>query len=205
MISLDTRDITSLLEQTLGKYGIEYIIPQFEILRKARGLPKDIDDEKLMASKFFMALKLIELWVEPLQYLLELELGELERSYSENQHQLNFLLKETDTTSWPKALNHQNPLIPTLIQTITEQKKAIEEKRFELMTKSTRLDITNLLGLLLYPHSNLKELSEAIANAHETFYGPNVFYKKSSSRQSAIWLHFSWFVYRPLIFLLKFF
>ena len=37
-----------------------------------------------------MALKLIELWIEPLQYLLELELGELENSYRENQNQLAY-------------------------------------------------------------------------------------------------------------------
>ena len=66
MISLDTKDIGPHLETNLGNYGIEYIIPQFEILRKARGLPKDIDDEKLMAPKFFMALKLIELWIDPM-------------------------------------------------------------------------------------------------------------------------------------------
>lgn len=186
MISLDTKDIGPHLETNLGNYGIEYIIPQFEILRKARGLPKDIDDEKLMAPKFFMALKLIELWIDPMQYLLELELGELENSYRENQNQLSFLLKETETISWSKALNHQNPRIPDLIKTISEQKKIIEEKRLDLMTKSTRLEIINLLGLMLYPHANVKELSEAIALAHETYYGPNTFYKKSNKYTDAL-------------------
>ena len=186
MISLDTRDIAPQLEQSLGKYGIDYIIPQFEIIRTARGLPKNIDDEKLMAPKFFMALKLIELWIEPMQYLLELELGELENSYREHQNQLSFLLKETDTISWSKALNHPNPRIPDLIKTILEQKKVIEEKRNELMTKSTRLEITNLLGLMLYPHSNIKELNDAIANAHETYYGPNALYKKSNKYTDAL-------------------
>ena len=186
MISLDTRDIAPQLEQNLGKYGIEYIIPQFDILRRARGLPKDIDDEKLMAPKFFMALQLIELWIEPLQYLLELELGELENSYREHQNQLAYLIRETDTISWSNALKHPNPRIPDLIKTISEQKKVIEEKRLELMTRSTRLEITNLLGLMLYPHSNFKELNEAINNYHETYYGPNSLYRKSNKYTDAL-------------------
>lgn len=186
MISLDTKDIGPHLDEILGTFGIEYIIPQFEILRKARGLPKDIDDEKLMAPKFFMALKLIELWIEPLQYLLELELGDLENSYRQHQNQLAYLLRETETTSWSKALAHENSRIPDLIKQLSEQKKVIEQKRLDLMTKSTRLEITNLLGLMLYPHSNLKTLTDAVQNAHETYYGPNAAYKKANKYTDAL-------------------
>lgn len=186
MAALDTRDIIPPLEKELGDFGIDYFNSQLEILRIARGLPKDIDDEFLLAPKFFLALNLIEKWIAPLQFLVDLELSELENSYRENQNQLSFLLNESKTISWAKALTHENVLIPTLIKEIFAQKEIIDKKRLELMTKSTRLNVTNLLGLMLYPHDKGTSLNDSIANSHEKYYGPNAKYRKNSKYTDAL-------------------
>ena len=186
MAILDTRDIIPHLEKELGDFGVEYFNSQLDILRLARSLPKDIDDERLMAPKLFLALRLIETWVSPLQFLIDLELSALESSYRENQNQLSFLLKETNTASWSNALIHENERIPALIKEIISQKEIIDQKRNWLMEKSTRSKIANLLGLMLYPHSKGTDLDQAIANYHEKYYGQNVQYKKSNKYTDAL-------------------
>jgi hypothetical protein len=186
MATIETRNIIPHLEEELGDFGVDYFNSQLEILRIARSLPKDIDDERLMAPKFYLALKLIEAWISPLQFLIDLELSELENAYRENQNQLSFLLKETNTTSWANALIHENERIPALIKEIIAQKEVIDKKRNWLMEKSTRSKITNLLGLMLYPHSKGTELDKAILEVYEKYYGPNVRYKKSNKYADAL-------------------
>lgn len=187
MSQLDTREVEKGLATEVGDLGLAYLAPQIQIMRQARKLAKEVEDEQLWTAQFYLGLKLIELWAEPLQLVVDAELGELERELASLQDQARFLLESSNTRSWAEAMNHSNPRVPELLKAIESTRSVVMERRHQLLTESTRAEITNLLGLVLYGYSpDVKSLEDAVRLAQQTYFGPNRRYNKGDKYADAM-------------------
>jgi len=187
MASKDLDEISSGLQPEIGEIGLNYLAPQMDIMRLSRALPKNLEDFRLVASRFYETLRLIEAWIDPLSDILIAELAPLEDELQALQRQTRFLLDDSKTKSWYEAKNHSNPRIPALLKEIDEKRTIILEKRSKLLLEARKNDIINLLGLVLYPYSpQIRTLENSINFASNKYYGPNTAYKKSNKFTDAL-------------------
>ncbi|RMD89944.1 MAG: hypothetical protein D6813_09925 [Calditrichaeota bacterium] len=182
---LDTQNISKSLKPIIGEIGLEYLSPLMQVMRAARALPKNVEDEPLITARFYEALRLIEAWIDPLHIIMEAELGDLEKELLNLQGQAQYLIGET--RSWYDILHHENPRVPALLNEIKERKAFLLKRRLELFQASTRDKITNLLGLVLYPYNpKFRTLNQAIKYAETTYYGPNIRYRRANKYADAL-------------------
>ena len=82
-------DLTRMEDQLrgdIGNLGLEYLMPQLSIIRNARNIPKDLEDEQFVASKFLRSLHLIDEWLAPVVSLYRLLVEEKENALQTLHH-----------------------------------------------------------------------------------------------------------------------
>ncbi|MFX1513814.1 MAG: hypothetical protein ACFFCQ_14615, partial [Promethearchaeota archaeon] len=176
-MTIDFSEMDEILQKEIGHQGLQFLNPQIGILRLARNLPKDVDDEALVASKFHLALEVIEKWLEPVSEYIQNQIDEASTELLQFQETVKIMLKETNITSWKQAM--ENPEIKEVLETIQIQKNAIISQQQDLLKSLGRQQIASLFGLVLYPYLPTKNLSEAVEMA-KSYLGPNYLYSKNN-------------------------
>ncbi|MFW9928171.1 MAG: hypothetical protein ACFFD1_02140 [Candidatus Thorarchaeota archaeon] len=180
---VDFQDIESVLKEEIGEEGLAFLLPQIRITKKARNLPKDLIDEKLIAAKFLLAINIIEDWLAPMAELFSaFEIDEL--NLHNLQQQARFALEQSKISSWQEAMNNQE--LSLLFKKIQTSRIRLEKEREQVFKIARRYKISELLGLILYPYSGHKTLLDSIAFGEKEYYGPNVLYRKTNKYTDAI-------------------
>ena len=177
-------NMEELLRKDVGKEGIQFFSPQLNIIRRARNLPKNLDDEALATARFYEALGLIEQSMNPLLWVFTLTgLEEKEQELRRLQAAATFRIREKNITSWKHVQEDLETQL--LFNDISTLKFGIIGQRRDLLNKCKRDNITTLLGLILYPFTYRKTLAETDETA-KAFYGPNVQFKKKNKYTDAL-------------------
>lgn len=177
-------NIDDMLRNEIGETGIEYFAPQLNIIRRARNLPKNLEDERFTTARFYESLGLIEQWLNPLSNIFAIAgIEEKQRALRKLQTAATFRIKQENITYWKQVL--QDSETKFLFNEIKSLKHEIEGLRTKFLTFCRRADIATLLGLILYPFTYRKTLGEA-ENTARNFYGPNVQFKKKNKYTDAL-------------------
>ncbi|MHA2298678.1 MAG: hypothetical protein ACXAEU_15520 [Candidatus Hodarchaeales archaeon] len=188
-MTVDLANIDELLDQEIGETGKDFLLPQLKIIRRARNLPKTIEDMRLAAERFFSSLGLIEDWINPLTLLLNAPiLIKREETLRELQSKANFLLRDSNITSWTQAMESKDETIPDLLKEIHSQRIDILLTRKEILEKTRRHNISLLYGLVYYPYSKHATLADAIHDVEQNYFGPNTFFHKKNKYTDALLL-----------------
>ncbi|MFW9992999.1 MAG: hypothetical protein ACFFD4_13230 [Candidatus Odinarchaeota archaeon] len=188
-MTIDLSNIDELLLQDIGETGTEYLMPQLQIIRSARNLPKNIEECRLESERFFESLELIEEWINPLTLLLKApSLEEKEEVLRQLQSKASFLLREEGITSWVQAMKSEKEEIPSLLEQIQTIRNDILQLRQEILDKTRRQKISLLFGLVYYPYSRHETLAEAIHDVEKNYFGPNTFFHKKNKYTDALLL-----------------
>ncbi len=176
-LTFDISKMDEILQQKIGQMGFQYIAPQIEILRMARNLPKNVDDERLIAKKFRLALDVITKWLEPVSEYIQNQIEEMSAELLQFQETVRVMIKEGNITSWKQAM--ENPEIKEALEAIKIHKNSIVSQQQDLLHALGRQHISTLFGLVLYPYLPTKDLSEAV-NVAKSYLGPNYLYSKNN-------------------------
>ena len=173
----DFQEIEDVLRGDIGEEGLAFLLPQITLTKKARNLPKDLIDEKLISAKFLLAVNMIEDWIAPMAELFSaFEIDE--QNLRNLQEQAKFTLDQSGITSWQEALNE--PEIQLLFNKIRTAKNRLEKEREQVLKIARRFKISELFGMILYPYSGHKTLLDAIKHGENQYFGPNVVYRKAN-------------------------
>ncbi|HKZ41975.1 MAG TPA: hypothetical protein VJ044_13505 [Candidatus Hodarchaeales archaeon] len=177
------QDIESVLKEELGEEGLSYLLPQINLTKQTRNLPKNLIDERMISSKFLIALQVIENWIAPIAEILRsFETDEAElRSL---QEEARYLLQKSKITSWQQAMG--NPELQLIFNKLQTLRLRLETERNQSFLFARRQKISDLLGLILYPYSGHKTLPDAIRHAEKKYFGPNVNYRKTNKYTDAM-------------------
>jgi hypothetical protein len=182
--SEDLANMDDMLRKDVGEKGIAYFSPQLNIIRRARNLPKNLEDERFTTARFYESLGLIEQWLNPLSELFTLAgIEEKMQNLRRLQSSAAFRIREEGISSWKGVLEDSETQF--LFNEIKTLRFEIEGLRHKFLNNCRRSDISTLLGLILYPFTYRKTLAEAEDTAKH-FYGPNVHYKKINKYTDAL-------------------
>lgn len=183
---IDLTAVSSDLKKEVGNAGLEYLLPQLAIIRRARNLPNVVNEKRLTTLKFIESLKLINEWIEVVSVLFSLRVEEKENALRRLQDEVNFLLEEKNITSWKEAINkEENPDLADLLEQVRILREAIITERDEYLKVSSRDKISSLCGIVMYPYSDYVNLEEAIKYIEERYFGPNVSFNKKNKYTDA--------------------
>jgi hypothetical protein len=182
---MDFQNIEDVLRAEIGEEGLAFLLPQITLTKKARNLPKDLIDEKLISAKFLLAVNMIEDWVAPMAELFSaFEVDE--QNLRNLQEEAKFALEQSKITSWQDAMNE--PELQLLFTKISALRNRLEKEREQVFKIARRFKISELFGIILYPYSGHKTLMDAIKYGEDEYFGPNVMYRKSNKYTDAITL-----------------
>ncbi len=189
-------DMETLLRRDVGVKGIQFFAPQLDIIRRARNLPKNLEDgnysmngiirktKPFATVKFYESLGLIEQWLNPLNDVFKIVgLDEKKKTLRKLQIAAAFNIRQKRITSWQQVQEDEETRL--LFNEIKILRYEIEGQLENLLNKCNRADITTLLALVLYPHLYRKALIDAVDDA-KTFYGPNVEFKRKDKYTDAL-------------------
>ncbi|MHA2499697.1 MAG: hypothetical protein ACXAEL_09055 [Candidatus Hodarchaeales archaeon] len=180
----DLTDMDEMLRTDIDSKGIDYFAPQLNIIRRARNLPKNLEDERFATAKFYESLGLIEQWLSPLSNIFTFAgLDDKHLVLQRLQSSAAFRIREENIASWQQVLlDSETQFLFNEIKTLRFE---IEGQRSTLLRTCNRANITTMLGLILYPFTYRKTLGEAEETA-KNFFGPNVQYKKKNKYTDAL-------------------
>lgn len=178
----DFQNIEKDLENLIGSEGLDFLLPQVGITRMARNLPKNMVDNQLHTENFYAALQLIEAWVSPMGELMQ-ALIEDEQELRQLQAEARVALDQENIKSWQEV--QQIPKLKQLFGNLQNLKNRIITEREQMFKIANRFNVTDLLGLILYPYSGHKTLPNAIKFA-ESYFGPNIKYRKLDKYADAL-------------------
>ena len=87
-MTIKLENMESQLEEELGKFGLEYLLPQLDIIRSSRNLPSILEDYRLSAQKFYESFQMIQKWLAPVVVPITDQLTEVENRLQELQYQM---------------------------------------------------------------------------------------------------------------------
>ncbi|MHA2364851.1 MAG: hypothetical protein ACXAC7_12925 [Candidatus Hodarchaeales archaeon] len=174
-ISLAT--IEEDLDRQINNLGVSFLNHQVAIMRKARNLPKSNVDANLATVRFFNTLKMIDDWLAPLAELFQFIESD-EQALRDIQNETRYAIQESGLTKWKEII--AQPKFKEAFNDIQLLFSEINKKRALILEKARHSEITQLLGLALYPYSGHNNLSEAIKYAQEKYFGTNIKYSKKN-------------------------
>ncbi|NHJ02954.1 MAG: hypothetical protein EAX86_12530 [Candidatus Heimdallarchaeota archaeon] len=168
------------IELQFGERGIEYLIPQLEIIRQTRNLVTQLENPKnrLISQKFFTSLNMLQTWLTPVIAPIYDDLSELEVHLQELQTKTTLQLKEISGKYWRDIKN--DTLLGLQLEEILELKKSIVKRREQLLKLAKRYSVSTAFGLVLWPHTEYRTVSEACKEVETRYLGPNVAYDKNN-------------------------
>ena len=173
---VDLTRMEDQLRSDIGDVGLEYLMPQLSIIRNARNIPKDLEDEQFVASKFLRSLHLIDDWLAPVVSLYRLLVEEKENALQTLQSQTSFRLNESAITSWKEAFYPMAGDIPSLLTEVQMLRQAIMEDRERILDVTNRARISQLVSLVVFPFLGKDSLKEAELYTQDQYFGPHVTY-----------------------------
>lgn len=177
-MAIDLSNIEERIVKAVGEIGLDYLAPQLEIIRTTRNLPSKIADFRLMAQKFYESYQTISGWLAPVVGPLNEELAAFEAQLEEKIIKIKFELKKEDLEFWKDIAESKNRQIRTLLQEIRQLREYILQQR-EIYLKAARRDILpELFGLVLWPHTEFINLSDALEEVKKAYFGTNYRYNK---------------------------
>jgi hypothetical protein len=178
-MAIDLTDMEGRLSQTIGEMGLNYLAPQLEIIRQARNLPKNIDDTQLHTGRFYLALNVIKDWLAPVAEISQILCENEEEQILELQERTRTLITSQNIHSWYDVVSSSE--IKSLFDYIGQRVQQLEEKKQQILSDFWRHQISNLVGITLYPYAvhgdNSFENALELARA---YIGPNVAYRKQN-------------------------
>ncbi|MHA1974436.1 MAG: hypothetical protein ACTSW1_15670 [Candidatus Hodarchaeales archaeon] len=177
-VNLD--NIGDQLKEEFGERGVDYLLPQIDIIRKARDLPSYLEDFRLKTRRFFEAYQMIQKWLAPVIVPIQDELTESERQLKELQYQIKYHLQQEKIFFWKDVIKSQNPTITSLYTEIVTLRQYILHQRRKFLNAAHRDSIPELLSLILWPYSEYDDLQSALDEVKRIYFGPNYFYKKQN-------------------------
>ena len=179
----------SQLEEKLGKFGLEYLLPQLDIVRSARNLPSILEDYRLSSQKFFESYQIIQKWLAPVVVPITDQLTEVENRLQELQYQMKYHLQEEDIVFWNDVIRSSNPTIKSLYPEIINLREYITKQRESYLQTAQRDILPELLGLILWAYTELYDLKSAVNEVKQRYFGPNSYYKKNNILTDALILN----------------
>ena len=189
MMTIKLENIESQLEEEFGKFGLEYLFPQLDIVRSARNLPSILEDYRLSSQKFFESYQMIQKWLAPVVVPITDQLTEVENRLQELQYQMKYHLQEENILFWNDVIKSSNSAIKSLYPEIINLREYIAKQRENYLQTARRDILPELLGLILWAYTELYDLKSAVAEVKQRYFGPNSYYKKNNVLTDALILN----------------
>ncbi|MHA2203831.1 MAG: hypothetical protein ACW991_09090 [Candidatus Hodarchaeales archaeon] len=182
-------NMESQLEEELGKFGLEYLFPQLDIVRSARNLPSILEDQRLSAQKFFESFQMIQKWLAPVVVPITDQLTDVENRLQELQYQMKYHLQEEGVVFWNDVLESSSPTIKSLYPEIINLREYIIKQRENYLQTAHRDTLPELLGLILWAYTELYDLKSAVNEVRQRYFGHNYQYRKNNVFTDALILN----------------
>lgn len=184
-MTTDLTDMEGRLSQSIGEIGLTYLAPQLEIVRQARNLPKNIDDTQLYTARFYLALNVIRDWLAPVAEISQMLCEEEEQQILELQERAKALVKTHNITQWHELKKYKDAKL--VFDDIEQRILQLESKKEKVLADLWRNEISNLVGITLYPYAVQADKHETGPVGFENalsmaraYIGPNVAYRKQN-------------------------
>jgi len=188
-VSIILNNIESKLKEEFGSRGVDYLLPQLEIIRSARDLPSILEDYRLKTKKFFESYQMIQKWLAPVIVPIQEELTETENQLKALQYQIKFHINQEKIFFWEDVIKSTNPTITSLYTEIVTLRDYILKKRNKFLKAANRDSIPELLSLILWPYSEYDDLQSSLNEVKRIYFGPNYFYRKQNILTDALILN----------------
>ncbi len=182
-MTIDLGNMEERLSQSIGSLGVNYLELQLQNIREARNLPKDIDDEKLWTAKFYLALKVLKNWLDPVAELSQTLFDEEEQEILELQEKASALVKTHNITQWYEINNYND--VKSLFDDLDKRITQLEKARKKILADCWRDNISNLVGIMLYPFADQINFQKVMKRA-KSYFGPDQAYRRQNIYVDAI-------------------
>ncbi len=174
------------IENQFGERGLEYLFPQLDIIRASRNLVSHLENPKnrLISQKFFISLNILQTWLAPVMAPIFDDLSDLELHLQELQTKTKLQLDDHTSKYWIDVKN--DPILGLQLDEILELKKSIISRRLRLLELAKRNNISTLFGLVLWPHTEYRNIHEACDEVEARYLGSNIAYNKDDLYTDAL-------------------
>lgn len=179
-MTIDLTNIDKLLLAEVGSLGVEYLLPQLDIVRSSRNMPSKLEDYRLMTQKFFECYQMISKWLAPIIVPISEEMVELESQLRDLQYKIKFHLDNEGIQFWKNIQDSKNSSIRSLFQEMMQLRNYILKQRKTFLKAAHRDTMPELLALVLWPHTEYASLPDVMKEVSKAYFGPNYFYNKNS-------------------------